>query len=262
MSGGEGDEAALFPDGAALVFGGSGGIGAAICRELARAGADVALTFWRNGARAQEVCRKVENMGCRARAYDALIGDAPAIRRVVERAIADFGRIHTVVIAAGSDIGQPLIADMTEHEWREVVEQDLNGFVNIVQATLGHLRERGGSYVHVSSSGIDKWPPGDALSVAPKAAIEALIRGIAVEEGRHEVRANNVSLGVIEAGIFERLNEKGAFNERWRRAVMRNLAIKRFGKAEEVGHAAVFLASRRAAYVTGQTISVSGGYGL
>lgn len=252
----------IFPSGVALVFGGSGGIGAAICQELARSGTDIALTYRGNKARATAVCQSIREIGQQAEGYPVLIGDGESVRATVEQAIADFGHIHTVVIAAGSDIGQPLIADMTSDQWREVIDQDLNGFVHIIQATIGHLRKAGGSYVHISSSGLQKWPKGDVLSVVPKAAIEALIQGIAVEEGRHNVRANSVALGVIEAGIFERLEKKGIFDEKWHKAVLHNLAIKRLGKAEEVGHAVVFLASNRAAYVTGQMISVSGGYGL
>ena len=100
------------------------------------------------------------------------------------------------------------------------------------------------------------------MSVAPKAAIEALITGIAREEGRHLVRANTVLLGVIEAGMFLELTRQGVFDEHWVREVHKSLALKRWGKPEEVGQAAVFLASNRAAYVTGQRIAVAGGYGI
>ena len=100
------------------------------------------------------------------------------------------------------------------------------------------------------------------MSVAPKAAIEALMTGIAREEGRHHIRANTVLLGVIEAGMFLELTRQGVFDENWTREVHKNLALKRWGMPEEVGHAAVFLASNRAAYVTGQRIAVAGGYGI
>ena len=100
------------------------------------------------------------------------------------------------------------------------------------------------------------------MSVAPKAAIEALITGIAREEGRHGIRANSVLLGVIEAGMFLELSRQGVFGEEWVREVRKGLALKRWGQPEEIGHAAVFLASNRAAYVTGQRLAVAGGYGL
>jgi NAD(P)-dependent dehydrogenase (short-subunit alcohol dehydrogenase family) len=99
------------------------------------------------------------------------------------------------------------------------------------------------------------------LSVAPKAAIEALVRGIASEEGRFGIRANSVALGVIEAGIFLRL-EGVDFDPEWVEAARNNTALKRFGTAEEVANAVVFLASARASYVTGQMLVLDGGYSI
>jgi len=250
-----------FPAGCALVVGGSGGVGAVICEELARAGADVALSYRSNEARARETAEKVRALGRQAECHALSIADAAGVRQVVED-ISSRQRVHTVVVAAGSDIEQALICELRPEQWREVVEADLNGFFNIVHATLPHLKKEGGSYVHISSAGLHRWPDRDVLSVAPKAAIEALIQGIAKEEGRHGVRANSVALGVIESGIFLRLKEQGVFDEAWTQAVQAGLCLKRWGQPEEVAHAVVYLASSRAAYVTGQIISVDGGYGV
>ena len=152
---------------------------------------------------------------------------------------------------------------MSREQWRTVVDQDLNGFFNVVQATLPRLKEwDGGSYVHIGSSGHLRWPDRDGLSVIPKAAIEALVTGIAREEGRYGIRANSVLLGVIEAGQFLELSRQGAFDERWIKAAQANIPLKRWGRPEEVAHAVVFLASSRAAYITGQRIAVAGGYGI
>ena len=96
--------------------------------------------------------------------------------------------------------------------------------------------------------------------MAPKAANEALIQGIAKEEGRHNIRANSVLVGVIEAGMFLQLIERGVFDDRWVEETQKLLALKRWGKPEEIGHAAVFLAQN--GYVTGQRINVSGGFGV
>ena len=139
----------------------------------------------------------------------------------------------------------------------------LTVYAPLSEETLPRLRAGGGgSYVHLGSAGHDRWPERDVLSVAPKAAIEALITGIAREEGVRGIRANTVLLGVIEAGMFLELSRQGVFGEDWVRAVQAGLALKRWGRPEEVADAVVFLASARAAYVTGQRLSVSGGYGL
>ena len=251
-----------FPEGVALVVGGSGGVGASICTELARSGTDVTLTYRSNEERAREVVAEVEGLGRRAVAYPLSIGDASQVQALADK-ITGSERLHTVVIAAGSDIEQVLIRDMTPKQWNEVVQADLNGFFNVVHATLGHMKDGGGgSYVHISSAGLQKWPDRDVLSVAPKAAIESLIQGIAKEEGRFNIRANSIALGVIEAGIFLRLLEDGTFDQRWIDAVQAGLCLKRWGKPEEIAYAAVYLASARAAYVTGQLIAVDGGYGV
>jgi NAD(P)-dependent dehydrogenase (short-subunit alcohol dehydrogenase family) len=136
---------------------------------------------------------------------------------------------------------------------------DATGFFHLVHAALPHLRKTCGSIVAVTSAGITRFPSRDILSVAPKAAIEALVRAVAKEEGRFGVRANAVALGVIDAGIFKRL-EGGELGASWTDAAKANTPLRRFGTAEEVAEAVAFMASARASYVTGQTLAVDGGY--
>ena len=124
-------------------------------------------------------------------------------------------RLHTVLVGAGTLATQVPMAEMTREQWQTVVDQDLNGFYNVLRATLPKLKAwGGGSYVHLGSAGHLRWPEGDVMSVAPKAAIEALITGIAREEGKHLIRANTVLLGVIEAGMFLGAHEDRASSTR------------------------------------------------
>jgi 3-oxoacyl-[acyl-carrier protein] reductase len=253
----------IFPDGAVLAVGGSGGVGQAVCLEFARAGSDVAITYHKNKDAAEGVAVKIKALGRNATVHQLTIGDADRVDAVVAEAAAAHRRLHTIVVGAGSFTTQVLISEMTREQWQRVVNQDLNGFYNLVRATLPRLKEwGGGSYVHLGSAGHLSWPHRDVMSVAPKAAIEALITGIAKEEGRYKIRANTVLLGVIEAGMFVELTKQGVFDAHWVEEVQKGLALKRWGQPEEIGHAAVFLASDRAAYVTGQRIAVAGGYGL
>jgi NAD(P)-dependent dehydrogenase (short-subunit alcohol dehydrogenase family) len=253
----------IFPEGAVLAVGGSGGVGQAVCLEFARAGTDVAVTYHKKKDAAEAVAAKIRALGRKATVHQLTIGDAERVDAVVAEAAAAHGRLHTILVGAGSFTTQVLISEMTREQWQTVVNQDLNGFYNLVRATLPRLKEwGGGSYVHLGSAGHLSWPHRDVMSVAPKAAIEALITGIAKEEGRHKIRANTVLLGVIEAGMFLELTKQGVFDAHWVDEVQKGLALKRWGQPEEIGHAAVFLASDRAAYVTGQRIAVAGGYGL
>ncbi|MNT38521.1 putative short-chain type dehydrogenase/reductase [compost metagenome] len=171
--------------------------------------------------------------------------------------------MHTVVWAAGPFVNQRHISEMSRDDWQRAIDVEVMGFFNAAKAALPHLRASGGgSFVTLGSAGHLRWPDRDGLSVAPKAANESLIKGLAREEGRHNIRANSILVGVIEAGMFPQLLEQGQFDQKWIDETMQMLALKRWGKAEEIGRAAVFLASDNAAYITGQQLNVSGGYGI
>jgi NAD(P)-dependent dehydrogenase (short-subunit alcohol dehydrogenase family) len=252
-----------FPNGAALVFGGSGGIGRHVAQAFAEAGTAVAITYRSNTAVADEVAARARAAGVEASTHAVDVTDPAQVGHCLDAVIARHSRIHTMVWAAGPLVHQHYISKIPLEQWRKAIETEAFGFFAAVQATLPHFRDAGGgSFVHLGSAGDTRWPEKDALSVAPKAINEALVKGIAREEGRYNIRANSVLVGVIEAGMFLELNRKGEFSQAWKDESLKRLALKRWGQPEEIGHAAVFLASNRAAYITGQQINVSGGLGI
>ncbi|NQV93850.1 MAG: SDR family oxidoreductase [Sphingomonadales bacterium] len=251
---------ALFENGCALVVGASGGIGAKVAEILAQDGADLALVYNRNEARAKSVADRVAS---KASCHKADVTDPKAVARLIVKVLAEHQRIHTVVWAAGPLVEQYALADTPDEDWQRAFAVETHGLFATVKAILPHMREHGGgSIVHLGSAGHLRWPPRDGLSVVPKAANESLIKGIAWEEGQHSIRANSVLVGVIDAGMFHELMTKGAFPEGWEAETKKMLSIKRWGRPEEIGYAVSWLASSRAAYVTGQQINVSGGFGL
>lgn len=252
-----------FPTGAAIIFGGSGGIGRGIAKEFAKAGSPVAICYHSKADVAEQAAQDVRELGVNASIHQADVRDRSQVQAAFDDAVAQHGRVHTVVWGAGPVVPQVPVADWTDEQYRASMEIEVFGFYHATRAAIPHFRERGGgSFVHLGSAGHDWWPHLDGLSVAPKASNEALIKGIAKEEGVNEIRANSILVGVIDAGQFKVGQEQGTFDESWEREVKRMLPIKRWGKAEDIGQAAVFLASDRANYITGQRISVAGGFGV
>lgn len=255
--------AGQFPDGAVIVFGGSGGLGRGVAVEFGKEGSDVAIVYRSKQAVAEEAAAQIAAMGRKVTIHRADVRERAQVQAVFAEAVAAHGRVHTVVWGAGPVVPQVHIGDWTEQMFRDSMEIEAFGFNNAVHTALPHMRENGGgSFVHLGSAGHDWWPAQDGLSVAPKACNEALIKGIAKEEGRFNIRANTVLVGVIDAGQFKVHKEVGTFTPEWEAAVKAMLPLGRWGAPEDIGQAAVYFASARGNYVTGQTISVSGGFGV
>jgi len=248
-----------FQNGCVLIVGGSGGIGSLCAKQFADEGAKVAITYFKNEKAANDVASGINS---NVEVYQLDNKDPVSVQSAMDDIAKKYGGINTIVNAAGFDIPQKFITDIDIDLWKSVMDADINGFFNLIKSGLPYLRESKGSIVFISSAGLFKYPPGDVLSVAPKATIEHVLKGIAKEEGSNGVRANSIALGIIETGIFHRLREENNtfFDDAWHESVMNTLALKRFGDPEEVANTAVFLASSKAGYITGHCIPVDGGY--
>lgn len=245
--------------GAAFIVGGSGGLGSEICRALASEWDGVAIGYRANRNRAVALVDEV--IGSTLPIHCDLT-DAASVPEAIETAASHFGEIGTMVFASGVEIDQPFVSQIGEARWREVIEAEIVGFTRIVAATLAVFRKQGfGNFVSVVSVATTTFPPGDALSAVPKAAIETLGRAIAKEEGRYNIRSNMVAPGIIDAGLGASFLKKLYSKEIWDNQRKR-IALQRFGQARDVANAVAFLASDRAEYITGQTLIVDGGYSL
>ena len=237
--------------GAALVVGGSGGLGSVIAAELAARGSDVALTYRSNAGAAAATASEVERFGRRS-----WVATAAAVEELTDAA----GGLHTLVYAAGPDVPQVHLSRVQPSAMRAQLDVDAAGFFAAACAALPHLRASMGSIVAVTTAGIGRFPARDGLSTVPKAAVEAAVRGLAAEEGRFGVRANSVGPGMLTDGMAQRLMASGDLDESALDAARANIPMRRFGTASDIAEAVCFLASDRARYISGQHLAVDGGY--
>ncbi|MCC6917719.1 MAG: SDR family oxidoreductase [Alphaproteobacteria bacterium] len=255
-------QAIRYASGVALVGGGSGGIGQAICRVLAEGGSDVALTYNRNREGAEIAAQAVRDAGRTAEIVQLDLTDDAACARFVDAMAERFGGVHTAVYAAGPYIDMRHISRLEPALFRKTVGTDVFGCFNLLQPAMRHLRESRGVALALATPAIRRYAVKDVLSAAPKAAVEAVIKGIAAEEGRFGVRANCVGVGVITDGMYHALLDTGDFDDRFIETTKATLALRRLGTADNVADAVDFLCSDKAAYITGQTLMVDGGFAL
>jgi 3-oxoacyl-[acyl-carrier protein] reductase len=248
--------------GVALVTGGSGGIGAAVCRLLAARGSDVVLSYRANADVARAVVAGVEAHGRVAEAKQLDLLDAPAAAALIEQIVDRFGTLHTLVHAAGPHVPQRHLSRVAVADLRDRLEEEAAAFFNVLSPAIPALRQSAGAVVAVTTAATRRYPVRDGLSAVPKAAVEMLVRAVAAEEGRYGVRANSVGPGMLTDGMAERLIASGELGPDALDAARRNIALRRFGTAEDVAEAVVFLASDRATFITGQMLAVDGGYGV
>jgi len=234
----------------ALVTGGSGGIGAAICRRLGAAGHFVYVHANRRASEADAVARALIAAGGEARAVTFDVTDAAATRAALE-AIAEPQPVQILVNNAGIH-DDAAFAGMSALQWQRVIDVSLHGFYNVTQPLiLPMIRTRWGRVINISSVASLIGNRGQVNYAAAKGALNAATKALSLEVASRGITVNAVAPGIIAAGMSEPLFDEERISEL--------VPMKRAGTAADVAHLVGFLASPEAGYITGQIISVNGG---
>lgn len=243
----------------AVVTGGAGGIGRAVCEGFAAEGAAVAVIDVQGTEEAAKVLR--EQHGVEARGYQLDVSDRAAVGTVMDAVVRDLGGLDVLVTLAGGSLGTPRTLEEIEAEHVDlVVDVNVKGTFYCAQAALEHLGSggSGGSIVTVSSIGGRQPSPVTGVPyAASKAAVLGLTRRLAREVGARGVRVNAVAPGLFLTGRLQQMYD--AMPEAERQEVLGAIPLGRFPELREIVDPVLFLASDEASYITGQVLSVSGG---
>jgi 2-hydroxycyclohexanecarboxyl-CoA dehydrogenase len=236
----------------AIVTGAGQGIGRAIAEKLAAEGATVVATDV-NEATAKETA---ETIGGGAVGIRTDVTSRESVDAMVEQVRAQFGRIDVLVNNAGWDKAGPFV-DSDPADWDRVIAINLYGVLNTSKAVLPVMAEQGsGSVVNLASDAGRVGSSGEAVYSAAKGGVIAFTKATAREMARHQVNANCICPGPTDTALFASM---GGDNPKLREALTRAIPFKRLADPADLANAVAFFASDEAAYITGQTVSVSGG---
>ena len=239
-----------------IITGGSRGIGKACCLEFARNGANVFFTYHKNRTEALKVEKETEKLKQKCLGIQADVKDYDQCRKVVEAALAKFGRLDIVINNAGITKDKALMM-MSVEEWKEVIDTNLGGVFNMSRAAITtFLKQKSGCIINMSSiSGLVGTARQTNYS-ASKAGIIGFSKALAKEVAAYNIRVNVVCPGYISTDMVNELND--VIKENFKKAI----PVKEFGMPEDIANTCVFLASDAAKYIVGEVIKIDGGVAI
>jgi 3-oxoacyl-[acyl-carrier protein] reductase len=245
-----------FEGRAAIVTGGTRGIGRAIVKELAARGSNVAFSFTRNKELADQLIAEVENAGRRAIAFQADVTDADSAEKMVRTVKSELGSVDYLVNNAGITRDK-LIMMMSEDDWDAVLDTNLKGVFNVTKPAVSVMvRQRRGAILNIASISGVVGMAGQTNYSASKAGLIGFTKALAKEVARRSITVNALALGLIETDMTSALANE------YKKKMIEQIPLGRYGTVEEVARVAVFLLSDDARYITGQVIQADGGLAI
>jgi enoyl-[acyl-carrier protein] reductase III len=250
-----------FQGTAALVTGGTRGLGRAISLALASGGASVAMNYRRNEAAATQALGEIRRISPRSILIKADLEDEAAVRAMVAEAVREFGRLDILIANAAATAFRPLL-EVKPHNLARTFNLSVGGFVAAVQEASKAMGN-GGRVVMISGLDSVRHLPGHGVLGAAKAALESMVRDFAFELGPRGITVNGINLGYIdtESARFYSSYLKDDF-ETFSRTCAERSALKRLPTLEEIANMVCLVCSAEASYLTAQTIMVDGGFSL
>ena len=239
----------------ALVTGGSQGIGAAACLELAREGANVCLTYRKHDVEAKKYADEIREMGRKALAVKCDISSFAEAESVVKKAVDEFGGLDILVNNAGMN-WDGVSWKMTEEQWDRVIEVNLKGYFNFTRQVAPIFKDQKyGKIINITSINGLRGKFGQSNYSASKAGIIGFTKAVAKELGAFSVNVNAVAPGLIETTMLKESDSRDKIID----MAMNEIVLKRVGQPEDLANVVAFLASDKARHVTGEVIKVDGG---
>ncbi len=235
----------------ALVTGASRGIGAAIAKRLAAAGATVAIPYAKDAGAAGAVGKAIEDAGGKAIAIQADAADAAAVQGGVEQVVTALGKLDVLVNNAGTAIPKPFLETALE-ELDRVLNLNVRGVFVTTQAALKHMNDNGRIIMIGSCVGERNLTPGLAAYAATKGAVKMFAQSLSREVGSRGITVNNVQPGPIDTDLNPAAGD-------WATPQIANTALKRYGHVDDIAAMVAFDAGPEASYITGASLTVDGG---
>jgi len=250
-------------DKVALVTGGSSGIGRAAALQFAKQGAKVVIAARRETAGNQTV-EQIRQLGGEASFVQTDVSQPAEIEALIQKTIALYGQLDYAFNNAGTEGVFAPMTQLTEANWDRTITTNLKAVWLCLKYEIEQMiaQETGGAIVNTSSWLAKGGLLGTTIYSASKGGLDGMVRAAALECAQHGIRINNVNPGIIDTEMFRRFGDPDDPNDAVVQAFTHHIPLKRLGSSEEVAEAVVWLCSDAATYITGETISVDGGFAI